>query len=98
MNKNLEMINNKNNFFSKLFYKIRGLFKKNKIVEANLVKDNNVGKRNTEGSIINSIKLSNSYKELLELQKKIESDEVSIADISDETAIELIEIYTKQSV
>lgn len=98
MNKNLQMINRKNNFFSKLFIKIRSFFIRNKIVESDLINDNEINTKSADNNLKDSLKISESYKELLNLQNAIENDEISIADISEETAEELIKLYTQQNI
>lgn len=92
------IISKKNNFLSKLFLRIKNIFGKTNVQNIELAQESKFNIENIKNNVMDSIKVSDSYKELLDLQRKIETEEISIADISEEMAERLIELYEKQSV
>lgn len=91
MNQNKALVKKKNNIFNIILNKIKSFFyKNNENAELNIVEEKNI----TDFS--NTYKISNDYQKLIKLQKELENDEISIADISDKQAEQLLELYQKQ--
>ena len=98
MDKNMQIIKTKNNFFSKLLYKIKKFFKKSQFKNSNTQKDNGEKIKESKDEWINNIKISDSFNNLLKLKEGIENGEISIADISDNVAEKLVELYEQQNI
>ena len=93
MSKNQALVEKKDNIFTKIFNKIKFFFNKNKYEKIN-IQEVQEQKINTRFS--DSLKPSNEYNELIKLQHEIENGTVSIAEISDEDAEKLINLYKNQ--
>lgn len=93
MNKDKALVKKKDNIFRSILNKIKSFFNKktNENLELNVAEERNIT------NSLDSFKLYNGdYSKLVKLQKELENDEISIADISDEIAEQLIELYKKQ--
>ena len=92
-----QLIKKKNNIFQTIFNKIKSFFYKNDNKGNNEVEASDIKDNETEINKLDSFKLSKDYLDLINLQGKIETGEESIADISEESAIKLIELYKLQN-
>ena len=93
MNKDKALVKKKDNIFRSILNKIKSFFNKktNENLELNVAEERNIT------NSLDSFKLYNGdYSKLVKLQKELENDEISIADISGEIAEQLIELYKKQ--
>lgn len=91
MNQNELLVKKEDNIFKKIWHKIKAYFNNNNINSNSSVLENKTVTNN-----LKDLKLSDDYQKLIILQRKLENDEISIADIEDGTAEKLIELYNKQ--
>ena len=94
MNKNQVLAEKKDNIFTKIFNKIKFFFNKNKYEKINI---QGVQEKKINTGFSDSLKPSIEYNELIKLQNGIENGTVSIADISEEEAEKLVDLYKNQN-
>lgn len=100
--KNLVESKNENGFFTKLKNFFRNLFSKNteKSLNYDVAENNKVeidGSKKSE--FVDSIKVDNTVEadeEVLELQRKLRANEITMNDLTEEQVDKLIDLYDKQ--
>lgn len=94
MSKNQALVEKKDNIFTKLFNKIKFFFNKNKYSNTNIQE---IQEKKVDTTFSDPLRTSNEYNELIKLQHKIEDGTISIADISEDEAEKLINLYKNQN-
>ena len=94
MSKNQGLVEKKDNIFTKIFNKIKFFFNKNKYEQINI---QGVQEKKINTGFSDSLKHLTECNELIKLQHGIENGTVSIADISEEEAEKLVDLYKNQN-